>query len=280
MLTLLTSMTLELLPYVRDLWRRFMERAMEIEIYPVGSYHVQSLATTGDSGSPWWLYGRISISFVNHRTDRLERVIGAHVEWRRRRFHFWRKTMAQAPVFLKRDISRDEINIELPAMSKRYEARLIFDDTVNTPHEIPEWSELILVLDLVGPIRHIKRSLTGVKHDARMWKDPEQQLRDRIKRAVDQTFGEFLLPESELNSLRETLFEGGRQPSCTFDYAVIDGVLHFTPDFGAYMVGADGQEETLMHIANAHRQLLELVRGWNEWTCLSPPRISPNCREG
>lgn len=257
------STVLELLPYVRDVWRRFVERGLEITIEPRSPYHLMSLATAGDLGAPWWLRGTMLMSAVNHRSDRLERVIGAHVDWRARRLKLWRRTIARVRVYIDQAPGREEVaDIELPPMSKRHEVKLIFDDNVNlAEHGLPAWSELVLALDLVGPIRKVERSLTGVSHDARAWRDREQELDHRVAMEAGRVFRDFPLAKGDMESLKSASIAARRDRAYVFDYPIEDGALSLAP-LRAYAVQADGRKETLERIAEAHRALLKEIRTW------------------
>jgi hypothetical protein len=97
----------------------------------------------------------------------------------------------------------------------------------------------------------------------------EQQLNERISQLVSQRFGGYPLSNIERQVLERTLFEAGRNPEITFDYQIVPSgdrwQLRFTPDLGAYGVGADGHNETLKRIADEHARVLRHIRVWDEW---------------
>lgn len=151
------SFSLEGLPLLRTLWRWMMERGFEIQINPQGQYELRD----PNEEVPSWMYGRMNLVLINHRTDRLERVIGAQVLLKRRAFWLWHRTIISTPLRLVVGTSRRAItNIEMKAVSEPYAAEVSFEDSPDA-EQFGRRMDVILELQMVGPIRRIERRLAS-----------------------------------------------------------------------------------------------------------------------
>ena len=108
----------------------------------------------------------LTLKLINHRTDRLERIIGSWIELRQRHMILWNRTLAKVPfaVESQSDSTPKPItDINLPQMGapQTYlvEAAEGFGD-----FKMPKKSELVIVFKMVGPMRKYIKRIAKVKY--------------------------------------------------------------------------------------------------------------------
>ncbi len=158
-----TSTILQGVPLARTIARSIRERGLEVKVEAGSDYVIQY----GDPTSKWppAIYADLRITLTNHRTDRPERIIGCHLELKRKVLFLWSRTILS--VLLRNRVGNaDKFDIELPAMSSPTSIEVVaFGPGLASKESAPKYSDLMLVLQLVGPIRRMERRLTKVTHD-------------------------------------------------------------------------------------------------------------------
>jgi hypothetical protein len=160
------------LPLIRRIWRWLLERNMEIIAKPryddIGYSIYAPDLTKGLSGH---VSAIIDLTLINHRTDRQERIIGCWGELRKRRWLFWRTTLAKISVdtnsaddwHLKYPIT----NLVLDPMGQPYQCSAQLSGELSG-FKMPRWSELVLVFKMVGPMRRKEHRLDTVTYNLKM----------------------------------------------------------------------------------------------------------------
>lgn len=173
-LILALGVALEVIPAVRDAWRWLLERELEVGLREFEwqdgekdelKFRV-NIEEPEPGGPPWrpHFYVLFTLRIVNHRTDRLERVIGARLVIKKRRLFFWRKDIAEVQVLHVGDgqLHGPPIaDLPIEALSAPVEVRCIVDETLDEDirQRLPTLSEIWLVFDLVGPLRRWERNV-------------------------------------------------------------------------------------------------------------------------
>ena len=151
------GMVCDATPGVKILWRWMVERPMEIstKLVPERCY-----VTHGKHGS---FHARFQLRLVNHSTSTPQRIVGCHVNLKRSHCLFWRKTITSALVMTEHP-DRPITDILLQPLSSPLEMDVwVHGNTGDIA--LPHKSWLVLVLDMVGPIRKIERELSRVVHE-------------------------------------------------------------------------------------------------------------------
>ena len=168
------------LPLVRCLWRWLWERQMEIGFHSPIS-HLPSFGPDEDdtpiltvhvhAANPH-IHTWMNLTVVNHRTDRPERIQSIELHLKKRRLWLWRETIAQTVASehthtasgFPQDVPFTDWLIE--PMSARQTRSIWADGPIPIhPHALPPWMELVLHFKMVGPMRHMTRTLRVYKHD-------------------------------------------------------------------------------------------------------------------
>lgn len=156
-------------PVLRTIWRKMWERGMEVSIEPLSPYVIQwgTLVPA--------IYARMRLTFTNHRSDRPERIINCRVELKKRHLLLWKRTLLSIPVHLlasspadvgpERELTKDSIlDLKIEPVSPPVSID-IFANGPSLTNGLPKWSELVLILDIVGPIRRMERTIQRVRRD-------------------------------------------------------------------------------------------------------------------
>ena len=133
-----------------------LERPMEVSVMP----HENGLQVQNHGAIFAWLHVRL----VNHNTSTPQRISGCRVELKKRNWVLWRKALTTAAVIRRDGLNAPITDILLPPMSSPLEIELWANGStrdISLPHE----SWLVLIFDMVGPIRKIERELTRVLHE-------------------------------------------------------------------------------------------------------------------
>ena len=161
------GLALSYLPVIGWLGRKILERDMDVQMvdHPVGSTKIDKFIQVGyDEGNR-----RLSVStffglrLVNHRTDRIERVIGCSLELRYRRWLVRKRTLRTIPVRVGHD-DRDWQEVELPKQSSPTTIPLKSIEWFEDAPPPPRRYKLVLVLDMVGPVRRVERTMEKFKY--------------------------------------------------------------------------------------------------------------------
>jgi hypothetical protein len=164
---------LEGIPLIRSVWRRMRERQMEISVVgPIRSAGVPEELefTLAIEETPEFadfkpsLFTVFTLRLINHRTDRMERISGAYVSIKKRRLLLWRKTLARAPVHLRgsTDLLGPLVtDIPLEPLSAPKQVQCVVQEKFQESlrQQLPQRFELWLELDMVGPVRRVKRKI-------------------------------------------------------------------------------------------------------------------------
>ena len=171
---------LDVVPLVRGLWRRLWERRLDIEFHSPISHlpgfrpdveGARPIRTVNVRPANPYIYAWLNLTVVNNRTDRPERIQGIELHLKKRRLWFWRETIAQAvasehthtPSGFPQDIPFTDWLIE--PMSARTTRSIWAEGPMPHPHSLPRYVELVLHFKMVGPMRHMTRTLKAYKHD-------------------------------------------------------------------------------------------------------------------
>lgn len=120
-----------------------------------------------------------AVRFANHRGDRRERVVGARVEFKKRRLWLWRKTITSIQVWerTQRQSGGPPItDLAIEPMAAPVEAQCIAEGDFDSDmlRAFPRLFDARLVLDMLGPIRRLERQIMDFKR-------PGASLWDRLK---------------------------------------------------------------------------------------------------
>ena len=165
---------LDMVPFVRRFWRWLWERQMEVTIeprYPDLGGPIHTVVTVPDGSTDFdggWYEGLISLTLINNRTDRQERIIGIWPELRTRRLLFWKRTIAIGEAHVPDPIAgwphgRPVTDLLLQPMSAPAMIVLNVGGSFKGI-KLPKKSEIVLVFKMVGPMRRMTRKLTEVRH--------------------------------------------------------------------------------------------------------------------
>ena len=179
---------IETIPYVGKAFRRCLERDMQVEIagwFPDMEPILTASILYKDSEGRLWIidnpniYGQFKLVVVNHRTDRPERILDAWLLLEKKRFLFWRRVMARAVVKVHGVHGEDQPfeNILLEPQSGRQEYVLVADGPITHPIDaFPRRSQLVLQLNLSGPLRRIRRTVVkSLMHDRQDYRKAQRQ---------------------------------------------------------------------------------------------------------
>lgn len=156
-------------PVVRTIWRAILERPMEITITRDSGF-VLTYSNTDQFGYQWraMMHGLCTLRFVNHRTDRKERIIGASLALKRRRLLLWRETILVLPVrYCGLGSGKDDqpiTDIELEPQSAPVVVRVRLGTQIPDDSVYAKKMEMVLELETVGPMRVVRRSLGWWTH--------------------------------------------------------------------------------------------------------------------
>jgi hypothetical protein len=112
-----------------------------------------------------YIYLDFDLVLTNHRTDRKERIIKARLALKEKRFKFWRRTVIEFPVrqqvYITGPTEASLENIELEPLSAPREVYVHMSANIEKDacKAMPRFIEAWLVLDLVGPVRHLKKRI-------------------------------------------------------------------------------------------------------------------------
>lgn len=163
------DITFNAIPLIRGIWRWLLERNMEVIAKPhyedMGYFVYAPNLVEGFHGS---VSAILDLTIINHRTDRLERIIACWVELRKRRCFFWRTTLAKISVNTNSDsdyhLDYPITNITLESMGKPYKRTIRLSGELKD-FRMPRWSELVLIFKMVGPMRKYECRLDTVDYN-------------------------------------------------------------------------------------------------------------------
>ncbi|MCH8008133.1 MAG: hypothetical protein IIC91_04655 [Chloroflexi bacterium] len=142
---------------------------MEIRIEPLTEYIIQYEVPDERNkiADIPVIHVKLRLTFINHRTDRRERIIGANLLLKRRHLLLWKRTVATVPmrayegnVYAQRDWN---IDLEPTSSPITIEAEAIGQGLIEGKQKIPKRMKLFISFDMVGPIRRLERKLIDVK---------------------------------------------------------------------------------------------------------------------
>jgi len=152
-------------PAVRTLWRWALERDMDLTITKKSSrYFVMYRDPQQEAHAPGQMWGLLTVRFVNHSRSHKERIIGAYVALKRPFLYFWRKTLTTVPVYWHTPSTRAPFTLDLEPMAGPIVADLEMGGDTGDPKLYPKM-ELVLVFEMVGPIRRMQIPLEPVTHN-------------------------------------------------------------------------------------------------------------------
>lgn len=179
-------------PVIRFIWRRLLERGLEVRFHEP-TYHLPpsgtSLRFRGVKDEPLivvmvnqskpYILAWLDCEFINHRTDRKELILSASLHLKRKRLLLWSKTLSQTD-FAIHDNSgpRNDprLNIELAPMSKPLIVNLRAEGPISHPiGRLPKRMTLEIEFRLVGPIRTMRRRMCKVNHDPKTVSDVRRE---------------------------------------------------------------------------------------------------------
>jgi len=158
-------------PLVRVLWRWLLERDMEVRIegWDLGN-HCTPVYEVNVGESPT-IFAMFKLIFVNHRTDRGQRILRAQVVLKKYHLWLWSKTMCGTPLTVEDRSGGLTIrpspfeNFVLERQSPEYEFYIWTSGPLTYPvMRLPKRMFLELELDMVGPMRKVRRRLEAVTH--------------------------------------------------------------------------------------------------------------------
>jgi hypothetical protein len=166
------------MPIVRNAWRWLLERQLEVEILPQlwssgrDSEIVHLVAIERDdqrgAANPFIVL-HFALRFVNHRSDRKERVIGAHVVFKKKRLWLWKKEILRIPICRRPGPTQTMepiSNIEIEPMSAPLEIQVYAESGPLEPAVrdlFPGRFNAYVVLNMVGPMRRLERFMMDFK---------------------------------------------------------------------------------------------------------------------
>jgi len=169
----IVDVLLEATPILRGLWRRLLERGIEVTVLPPldpGGKEREAEPVIEVDRDPLPAVGRtiyadFALRLINHRTDRKERVRAGRLEIKKPRLFLWRQTVWQAPISGRRPPSAQPpgqpmANLVLKPMSAPVEVECRVLGKLDEP--LPKRSELWLVLEMIGPIRRVQRKIMNL----------------------------------------------------------------------------------------------------------------------
>jgi hypothetical protein len=160
------------LPLIRRIWHWLLERNMEVITEPryedIGYYVSAPDPTKGLSG---YVTAIINLTLINHRADRPERIIECWGELRKRRWVFWKTTLAKLSVTTNADIDYQLkypiINLLLEPMGAPHKRPIQLSGKLSG-FRMPRWSELVLIFKMVGTMRKKEHRLDTVTYNPKM----------------------------------------------------------------------------------------------------------------
>jgi len=165
------GLALDAVPLIRTLWRWVQERQMEVRIEPIRDYVIQYAVPNERNKIPDIpvIDAKLRLTFINHRTDRRERIIGCSLLLKQRHLIFWKRTIVDIPM------RAYEGNINLPrpwdfelaptSSPFTIEAEAVGQGFVEGQQQIPKRMEMFISFEMVGPIRRLERKLSNVRHE-------------------------------------------------------------------------------------------------------------------
>lgn len=157
------------IPILRRLWHWLLERGMEIRIEGWEQL-VQPVYEVNVGPNPT-IFAMFKLTLRNHRTDRKERISRGWLVLNRRCLRFWSKRLCGIPLTIEthsggvndKPVPLHEIVLE--PQSSGYEFYVWTSGPLTYQiNRLPKETFLELELDVVGPIRKIRRTLERVKH--------------------------------------------------------------------------------------------------------------------
>ena len=168
---------LQTIPLLRSIVVRLLEGDLEIEVHaPLTRSMKRPLRPskpifTVQVGHVKQATAWCDVVFINHSRNGRKRIIGATLHLKKRRFRFWRSTIASAQ-FDKVTSSASGLQYEpfldilLEPVSSPVAVSITAEAPITIPiSELPGHLELILELRLVGPLRRFKYLLSSFAHN-------------------------------------------------------------------------------------------------------------------
>ena len=180
---------IDAIPLLRCLWRKAMERHMEIEIKKPYSKAPSNTLPAMISEKPILqvyvganphIYMWADLTFINHKPDRREFILKATLHLKKRYWLFWYKTLAEAPL----RIHEGGIEPTGPLLENRAIEPMTAPLTItvdakgpNTiqPRHLPKRMVLCLEFRMIGPIRRIRRIIDRVDHNPKQ-SNPDKEV--------------------------------------------------------------------------------------------------------
>jgi len=167
---------LDRIPLIRAFWRWLWERRLEVSWGPPvwnAGPDPEMKITLGIEDTPGisvnfapFLLTMFTLRLVNHRTDRMERVIGGCLAIKKRRLFLWRETLATAPIYQRGRSPVQPLlsDVPLPPISPPTEIQCMVQETFDRSlrQTLPRKSEIWLELELVGPVRRFRRKVSDL----------------------------------------------------------------------------------------------------------------------
>ena len=126
------------------------------------------------TGTPGLVSAILNLRLINHRSDRPERIIGCQAELKKRHLFFWRRTLAviqvDTPSSTLLGVSVPINNIFLEPMGEPQTLVIHIHGPLENI-KMPRRSELVLVFQMVGPMRKYTYKLTDVLHNPKQVAD-------------------------------------------------------------------------------------------------------------
>lgn len=159
---------LELIPVLRWIIRKFLERKMEIEVKPhlpvPDSAFLNVSVPDLEKKIPGIIFAFLDISAINHNSDKPERIIGCWAELRKIHLLFWHKPICKIPAKLRQcnlELENFDILLEPISSPKKFCIKILgnYDNVV-----VPRKTDLVLVFRMVGQMRRYVKRLTYIEN--------------------------------------------------------------------------------------------------------------------
>jgi hypothetical protein len=120
----LLGLVLDGLPLTRTVWRWLLERQMEVRVEPLTDYVIQYAVPDERNKIPDIpvIHVNLRLTFINHRTDRHERIIDCNLLLKHRHLILWRRTFATVPMraYASNRYAHRDWNIDLAPTSSPF----------------------------------------------------------------------------------------------------------------------------------------------------------------